>query len=137
MTSPTPGPSRSSLDTNRRGLFEQFYRGCDHQSDEEDDFEGIDHQSESSDSDDDVVANQNIGLDLEVEGAEWQRVEAPEPDIGERINFTVRNPKAPKNINPDLTEPISVFFHLLFTEELMGAIVRQTNKYAADFLGVL
>ncbi|GFS20851.1 hypothetical protein ElyMa_006908700 [Elysia marginata] len=83
MASPTPGSSRSSLDTNRRGLFEQFYEGCDYQSDEEDDFEGIDHQSESSDSDDDVVANQSIGLNLEVEDAEWQRVEASEPDFGE------------------------------------------------------
>ena len=81
--------------------------------------------------------NADLGLQLEDEDDVWTEVHPSEADINNRylINFAVRIPCSTKE-NIDLgtvTQPID-FFQLFFTEDLMQHIIRETNKYASDFL---
>lgn len=62
----------------------------------------------------------------------WSRVYPPEEDI-DFPSFLVRNP-GPRNMPAANSTPI-VYFLLFFTLEILGKIVTETKKYAAQFLG--
>ena len=62
----------------------------------------------------------------------WSRVYPPEEDI-DFPSFLVRNP-GPRDMPAANSTPI-VYFLLFLTVEILGKIVTETKKYAAQFLG--
>lgn len=62
----------------------------------------------------------------------WSRVYPPEEDI-DFPSFLVRNP-GPRDMPAANSTPIA-YFLLILTVEILGKIVTETKKYAAQFLG--
>ncbi|RUS89536.1 hypothetical protein EGW08_002724 [Elysia chlorotica] len=77
----------------------------------------------------------DVDLDDEVIDVDWSTVSEEQDRSRPRSDpsFTAR--KASHHIGNDCTRPVD-FFYLFFTQELMTTLLRETNRYAQQFLNL-
>ncbi|XP_059165382.1 piggyBac transposable element-derived protein 4-like [Physella acuta] len=122
----------------RTNLFDLF---LNEESDSEDDFNipHVNYDSSSSDdsdscSEDEVIEDHETHQLSVADKFGWQTIDIEPNRLRTDPVFTVRNPLSSKNIDlAECTDPVH-FFSLLFDDEVMNTLLKETNRYAQQFL---